>query len=112
MFPDSTAHTPQSPSFEYLQFDNQRGVGHLCGRISKTTAKTPSRIQFSSPTNPRLRNYLNASKTMGDLCDVFSVSQDAHIRVQAEQLRGTRRRLGFLTVERVGTLRPQFICEL
>jgi hypothetical protein len=47
------------------------------------------------------------SNTLGDLCDLFGSTRDRHVSVIAEPRRGVHHPLGYLTVERVGTLRPQ-----
>ena len=50
---------------------------------------------------------MHSSHTLADLCDIFSQAQNDYIRVCAEPPRGIRRALGIITVERVGSLRPQ-----
>ena len=97
----------RTPSFEYLEFDNRRGIRHICWLISQTTAIATSHIQVYSAQHNRLGYQVNCSKTLADLCDIFSSAQNTQIYVCAEPPRGIRRDLGILTVERVGTLRPQ-----
>jgi hypothetical protein len=107
VLPADTQQSLRTPSFEYLEFDNHRGIRHLCWLISQTTAIATSHIQVYSTQHPRLGSQVNASRTLADLCDIFSGAQNAHIHVCAEPPRGVHRDLGIITVERVGTLRPQ-----
>ena len=104
---DSTPTSARFASFEYLSFDNHRGVGYIRWLISQTTAIATSNIQFHCDNHPNLHLQFNRSKTLGELCDVCLNARNDHIRVHAEPTRGVHHSLGVITVERVGTLRPQ-----
>jgi hypothetical protein len=107
VLPDSHPSWPRYSSFEYLEFDNKRGFRHIRWLISQTTAINNSQINLHCPSQPRFRTRVQSSNTMGDLCDLFAHTRDQNISVVAEPMRGVQHTLGYLTVERVGTLRPQ-----
>jgi hypothetical protein len=90
-----------------MKFDNQKGLRHIRWLISQTTAISPTNIQFRCAEYPHLSHEINCSNTLGELCGIFLCSRDAHIIVRAEPPRGRHRDLGIITVERIGTLRPQ-----
>ena len=105
--PDSTPTSARFASFEYLSFDNYRGIVFIRWLISQTTAIATANIQFHCDDHPNLHSQFNRSKTLGELCDICLNARNDHIRVDAEPSRGVHHSLGVITVERVGTLRPQ-----
>jgi hypothetical protein len=107
VLPESHPSWPRYSSFEYLEFDNRRGFRHIRWLISQNTAISTSNIHLYCPNQPRFRAQVTMSNTLGDLCDLFGSTRDRHVSVIAEPRRGVHHPLGYLTVERVGTLRPQ-----
>jgi hypothetical protein len=107
VLPTSHPSSQRYSGFEYLEFNNARGLRHIRWLISQNTAINPSKIQFYSTTRRELHHPINSSRTLRKLCDIFAHTRDDHVTVVTEPSRGMRSPLGIITVERVGTLRPQ-----
>ena len=107
VLPESPTSPQRSSGFESLEFNNEPGIRRLRWLISQNTAIHPRQIQFSSPIQHQLRFLVNSSRTFGDLCDIFASARADHVTVYGEPPHGGRIPLGIVTVERVGTLRPQ-----
>jgi hypothetical protein len=107
VLPESPPSSQRYSGFECLEFNNELGIRRLRWLISQNTAIHPRQIQFSSPIQRHLRSMVNSSRTFGDLCDIFASVQADHVTVYGAPPRGGSIPLGIVTVERVGTLRPQ-----
>ena len=99
----------QYSNVESLEFDNMRGIRHVRWLIAQATAIFPAQLEFRSAMHPWITQAFNNSATLGELCDICAQVRNDHLTVHAIPSRGRSHILGMITIERVGTLRPQFL---
>ena len=67
-----------------------------------------SQLEFRSVRHSWVTHAFNSSQSMGELCDIYEQTRSDPLTVHTVPVRGRSYLLGTISLERVGSLRPQF----